>query len=183
MNNSTGFLFGNHATLAPDGDASRISTNIPTYTYSPKDYFAPVKTGILYEGAQNVLQGGYSSFFVPEAQTPLEHTNPYFRSDEKHTRCLENCTMGGCDDPTSSVHKACTLAGCCAHEPLPPQYEAPATLNSQRPYAGTNCVPQEFCKSQLDYYNCHPWSTLTPADDLICAQYGFRYDRNNIPWA
>ena len=68
---STGFLFGSDPMLAPDGDASRISTNIPSYEYPLSDYFAPVQTGILYEGAVATLEGGSSSYFVPEAQTPL----------------------------------------------------------------------------------------------------------------
>lgn len=166
---STGFLFGSDPMLAPDGDASRISTNIPSYEYPLSDYFAPVQTGILYEGAVATLEGGSSSYFVAEAQTPLYLLGGNYTPLDKSfdNACLENCSLGGCTDPTANLYAACYNAGCCDVN-LRPFANAPL-LNSQRVSASTDCFsPVDYCASNLDYYNCHPWSTFNAQTAPIC---------------
>jgi hypothetical protein len=169
----TGFLYGAAPTLDPEGDGSRVSTNISQYTYPPAAYFSPVQRGSLYSGAPSVVQGGAASYLSRNDETYL------FDVGVVNPGCLGNCTMGGCDDPTSTAHDACRAAGCCRGGDAPAP--APVLLNSERVTSGTNCLdgPAAYCASDLDYFNCHPWSTRTPATDATCAAVAPQL----LPWA
>ena len=172
----TGFLYGVAPTLDPEGDGSRVSTNISQYTYPPSAYFSPVQRGSLFPGAPAAVQGGAASYLSRDDQTYLSDVGVV------NAGCLDNCTMGGCDDPTSSAHDACMAAGCCrGGGGAPPPPSAPVLLNSERVTSATNCLdgPAAYCASNLDYFNCHPWSTRSPRTDATCATAAPR----PLPWA
>lgn len=155
---STGYLNGKVPTVDPD-DPYRISTMIlPVYQPLSWQFQA---TGSLYPGAPYQWQGGVSSY------TPIAYSTPVTHVPHK---CMDECTMGGCDDPTSWVHEACVKQGCCS---LPVQPDEPVISPSQQAYIETHCEPgtKEYCQSDLDYFNCMPFSTLTPATDPTCAAY------------
>jgi len=176
VNPCTGFLYGAAPTLDPEGDGSRISSNISQYTYPPSAYFSPVQRGALFPGAPTVVQGGAASYMPQEDQT--------FLSDVGGLRagCLDNCTMGGCADPTSSAHDACVLAGCCGGGGAFTADPSPPLLNSQRVTSATECLagPVAYCASDLDYFNCHPWSTRSPLTDDACTP---ATRPRSLPWA
>lgn len=156
---STGFLQGTKPTVDPD-DPYRISTAIlPVYPPLGWQFQA---TGSLYPGAPVQWQGGMSSY-TPAVTSDL-FPAPLPRA------CLDACTMGGCADPTSFAHAGCVASGCCS---LQPAFTSPPTFDSQRAYISTNCEPgtKEYCHSDLDYFNCMPYSTLTPSTDPTCAGF------------
>lgn len=185
---STGFLTGAVPSLSPE-DPYRISTNIlPVY---PPLGWQFQETGSLFPGAQLNVQGGMSSYPQFDTGVPL-YDLPSYRED----KCLANCTMGGCADPTSHQYKQCVAAGCCgcgkrdevhnsdsnscvpfkksqwATQPVIPMN----TLANVTP----GCVPgsKQYCQSELNYFNCNPSSLLSPATDPTCA--GFR--PKQVPW-
>jgi hypothetical protein len=160
---STGFLYGNDPVVDPD-DPYRISTYI-MQTYPPMTW-APLAEGALYPGAPAQLQGGSSSYTPIFYETYLGSLDNY-----RPTQCLSECSMGGCDDPTAWSHPACVKAGCCSDAAWKPP--SPPLLDMQTSYIVTECKPgtKEYCRSYLDYFNCMPWSTLTPETDSSCADY------------
>lgn len=172
----TGFLNGINAIIAPDGDVQRISTNIAA-PYPRSDYFSPVATGALYPGAEAVLQGGYSSYYVPEAQTTLTYQlSLRDRPDALGDSCMANCTMGGCTDPTSNAHTVCQRMGCCTPALVDLQrgrgaFSNVPVNNSQTAYVSNECMaPQQYCGNDLSYFNCHPWATTREQlEDPACA--------------
>jgi hypothetical protein len=85
--------------------------------------------------------------------------------------CLDECSMGGCADPTSFAHAKCVASGCCTPKLA---YTTAPQYSSQQAYIETNCEPgtKEYCQSELAYFNCMPYSTLTPDTDPTCD--GFR---------
>lgn len=175
LNPATGFLYGRRPVLDPEGDGARVSTNFATYTYPPGDYFSPVARGSLYPGAPSKVQGGYATFDSRDDETFWHDVESNNAGTVFAPRaCSDTCTMGGCRDPTSHAYAGCVRAGCCVTaRDLPPV--TPPVLNSQQVYVETNCggggggapLP-EFCASDLDYFNCHPWSVQTPATDPRC---------------
>jgi hypothetical protein len=184
MNPVTSFLSPGPLTiLDPEGDGARISTNIPSYTYPARDYFSPVARGSLYPGAPTTTQGGYATFTSHEDQTFLHDLESYNAGAPPAPRaCSDRCTLGGCRDPTSSVHRACVARGCCVTRADFPYVSAPP-FDSQRVYVETNCDRDghrghrssgkpEFCQSDLDYFNCHPWSVETRETDPLCRSRG-----------
>jgi hypothetical protein len=170
---STGYLNGSKPTVDPD-DPYRISTAIlPVYPPMGWQFQA---VGSLYPGADNGWQGGMASYPAPSpAQTRMEAL-----MWDKPAACLDECAMGGCADPTSWVHAACVKQGCCTPSPLPSHYGGEVVLPSQQSYVETNCEPgtKEYCRSDLDYFNCMPYSTLTPMTDPTCVGY----TPNIVPW-
>lgn len=176
VNPCTGFLYGAAPTLDPEGDGSRISSNISQYTYPPSAYFSPVQLGALFPGAPTVVQGGAASYISQEDQTLLSDVGV------RSAGCLDNCTMGGCADPTSSAHDACVLAGCCGGGGGGGETFAAPLLNSQRATSATDCLAgaAAYCASDLDYFNCHPWSTRSPRTDNTCTP---ATRPRPLPWA
>ena len=182
----TGFLNGINAIIAPDGDVERISTNIAA---PRRDYFSPIATGALYPGAEAVLQGGYSSYYVPESQTTLTYQlRLRDRPDALSAACMANCTMGGCTDPTSTVHTVCQRMGCCTPPPLSSynSYNSNGSKepvdNSQTAYVSNDCMaPEQYCGNDLSYFNCHPWATAREQlEDPACA-YLRRLPTDGVP--
>lgn len=161
---STGFLAGNAPVVDPD-DPYRISTMIlPVYPPLAWQFQA---TGNLFYGAPTKWQGGVSSYLPTlqgEAMENLFYNRPL--------ACADECAMGGCADPTSYAHSKCVQQGCCSHSPTG-HVDAYIPFPSQKAYVETNCEPgtKEYCQSDLDYYNCMPYSTLTPATDPTCASF------------
>jgi len=169
---STGFLAGQVPTVDPD-DPYRISTAIlPVY---PPLGWQFQEVGALYPGATTGWQGGMASYATPVATpTPLD-----MLMGDKPSTCLDECAMGGCADPTSWIHNHCVKQGCCTPS-QPSRYGGEVLLPSQQAYIETNCEPgtKEYCKSELDYFNCMPFSTLTPSTDPTCAAYRDKV----VPW-
>lgn len=155
---STGFLSGNDPTLSPD-DPRRISTYI-TEAYKPT--WAPLATGSLFPGVETQRQGGMSSYPLPLYSAYLDEV------DVPSTECMNECTLGGCADPTSEVHERCVKSGCCPE--LVPHQVKELEYSSQRAYQSTDCTlgPKAWCASELDYFNCAPYSTFTPQTDPEC---------------
>lgn len=168
---STGFLHGSVPAVDPD-DPYRISTAIlPVYPPLAWQFQA---VGALYPGATTGWQGGMASYpSFPSTATQLDSL-----MWDKPQACLDECAMGGCDDPTSWIHATCVKQGCCT--PRPVSYGGEVILPSQQAYMETNCEPgtKEYCQTELDYHNCMPWSTLTPATDPTCASY----KPTVVPW-
>jgi hypothetical protein len=155
---STGFLYGNDAVISPD-DPRRISTYI-TEAYTPK--WAPLATGSLFPGVEAQRQGGDASYALPLYSAYLAELSV------PNETCLQDCTLGGCADPTSEAHERCVSAGCCPV--LTPHIVEEPYYSSQTAYQSTDCTrgPEAWCASELDYFNCAPYSTLTPATDPTC---------------
>lgn len=184
---STGFLTGAVPSLSPE-DPYRISTNIlPVYPPLGWQFQA---TGSLFPGAQLGVQGGMSSYPVFDDGVPLYKVGNY-----REDKCLANCTMGGCADPTSHEYKQCVAMGCCGCKKGQAQ---DAGSNTCKPFGKTqwaeqpylpfhttanvtpNCTPgsKQYCQSELNYFQCNPSSLLTPDTDPTCA--GFR--PKHVPW-
>lgn len=162
---STGFLAGNAPVVDPD-DPYRISSMIlPVYPPLSWQFQA---TGNLYPGASLQWQGGEGSYLSTLHPQPLEDLF-YNRS----LACADECAMGGCADPTSVAHYKCVRQGCCDKSPSAAVDEATTPFPSQKAYVETNCEPgtKQYCQSDLDYHNCMPYSTLTPATDPTCTSF------------
>ncbi len=155
---STGFLYGSDPTVSPD-DPRRISTYI-TEAWIPK--WAPLATGSLFEGVEPQRQGGMASYELPLYSTYTDVL------DVPAYECLNECTLGGCSDPTSEAHERCVASGCCPT--LEPHIVPEPLIPSERAYQSTDCTrgPEAWCASELDYFNCAPYSRLTPASDPTC---------------
>jgi hypothetical protein len=113
-------------------------------------------------------QGGASSYtqanYTPQPMEELFYNRPL--------ACADECAMGGCADPTSFIHSRCVQQGCCTPSPTPNRDVEPA-FPSQQAYIETQCLPgtKQYCQSDLDYFNCMPYSTLTPDTDPTCASF------------
>lgn len=162
---STGFLAGGLPVVDPDDPYRISSTILPVYPPLAWQFQA---TGHLFPGAPVQWQGGMGSYpatLQGEAIDNLFYNRPL--------ACADECAMGGCADPTSFAHRKCVQQGCCAAKPTAADAEATIPFPSQKVYVETNCEPgtKEYCRSDLDYYNCMPYSTLTPATDPTCASF------------
>lgn len=182
---STGFLNGPKPLLSPDSDPYMMSTFV-----APEEgasHFVPLERGKLYAGYDVQAQGGASSYTPIFYDASLDSLTNY-----RKTACLANCTMGGCDDPTSDVHPKCVAAGCCGCSdksqvyqftpsatlrdanpscvPLvdTPWYQAPLIPDQQVTTSNECFAPEQYCMSELAYKNCFPESPGGVADDVRC---------------
>jgi hypothetical protein len=178
---SSGFLNGNDPSLDVD-DPYRVSTfNRPVYRRT----WRPLAEGIHYPPAPQ-LHDNESEFLSSAYLDQL--------ASSRQPACLANCSLGGCADPTTAVHAACVAGGCCeCRDPLvyvgPGDTCVPATgaelpsavrstaprlevnIPSERAYINMECVPDQYCQTDLAYFNCQPWATTTPDTDPVCSPY------------
>ncbi len=184
---STGFLNGPKPLISPDSDPYMMSTFV-----APQEgaaHFVPLERGKLYAGYDAQTQGGSSSYTPIFYDASLDTLSNY-----RKKTCLANCTMGGCDDPTSFVHAQCVAAGCCGcaskgevyqftpsatlrdTEPscVPVQstpWYQPPLIPSQQLYTSNECfTPEQYCTSELAYKNCFPEAPGGVQDDARCAK-------------
>ena len=182
FSNPTGFLHGDGAEVTPE-NPYRIPTYIPKY-YSEE--WRPIAQGNMYPSYWPSISESWNG-------TNGTNTNSGVYISQlinyKGDRCLNTCSMGGCDDPTSAVYAQCKDIGCC--ECIYPyssqngkcvidtetsQY---VILPSETGYTSNNCFkPEEFCSSELSYFNCSPYSTLTAETDPVCEKSRPRV----VPW-
>ncbi len=110
--------FQTHGTLAPAPDFSLVTTHHWTST-TLTAYRATSSPPTAVRGCRcqrapctpappSQIQGGYASF-TPQ----LEGEYLTQLATSRHRSCLANCSMGGCADPTSAVHRNCVKQGCC----------------------------------------------------------------------
>lgn len=173
----TGFLYGDRGTLDVD-DPTRISTNvfdIPPYG----TYWQPLATGVFNVPAS--VDG--EPYTAPRAD-PVTPQTPYWKTTsptplgdvDVPDSCKLNCTMGGCSDPTSSVHSTCVAAGCCSYFSPPSSASDPPTMTkniSEMAYGDQDCTvgpngAEGYCRSQYTYNQCKPGSLWDAWEDPDC---------------